>query len=98
MVVGHAATGLNRGRVNTRDVHLLLNDHPVGTSLGKGCISSRTVACLPVVYLIRRLLVLFIRTQQWSIGIKRLFGTNEHMQRLVINLDSSDAIRGSVAT
>src|SRR2546425_1183788 len=69
MVVSHTATGFNRCRVNTRDIHILPDDHPIGRSLGKGSISPFTITRFPVIDLVGWLLILFVGTQQRRIGI-----------------------------
>src|SRR5216684_4581178 len=97
VVVRYTTTRLNRCRVNTRDEHILLDDHSIGLCLGKSCIRSCTVARFPVVNLVCCLLILLVGTQERRIGIKSLFGVNKHLQRFVINIDSSYSIGGGIA-
>src|SRR6266567_5340051 len=98
MVVSYAATGLNRRRVDTRNVHILLDNDAIGLGLGKCSICPGTVTCFPMVNLVGRLLILLVGTQQWRIGVKGLFGVDKHRQRLVIDVDGSYTISGSIAT
>ena len=83
--------------MNTRDIHILPDDHPIGCSLGKGSISPFTITRFPVIDLVGWLLILFVGTQQRCIRIKSFLRINDHPQRLIIDLDGGGAIRGGIA-
>src|SRR5712691_5400541 len=97
MVVSYAAAGLNRGRVDTRNVHLLLDNNAIGLGLSKGCIGSGTVTSFPVINLVCRLFLFLVGAQQRRIGVKGLFGVDKHRQRLVIDVDGGYTVSGSIA-
>src|SRR6266487_1347107 len=87
MIISHAAAGLNWRRVDTWNKHLLLDNDTISLRLSKCSISLSLLTRFPVINLICRLLILFIRPQQRGIGIKRFLGIDNHWQWLVINLD-----------
>src|SRR6266516_561527 len=95
--VGHTATGLNWCRMNTRYIHFLLDHNPFGFGLGKGSIGPFTITRFPMVDLVGWLLIFFVRTQQWRIGIQGLLGIHNHGERLVLDFDGSSAIGSRIA-
>src|ERR1700736_1759097 len=84
VVVRNTTACLDGRRVNARDEHILPDDYAIGLCLGKGSICPGLVARFPVIYLVRRLLILLVGAQERRIGVKSLLGVNKHLQRFVI--------------
>ena len=78
IVISNAATRLDRSRMDTRNKHILLDNDATGFRIGEIRISFSPLACLPVVNLVCGLLIFLIRSQQWGIRIKGLFGIDDH--------------------
>ena len=83
--------------MDTRYKHFLADNDPVGFGLGEGSVGSLTITRFPMVDLVRWLLIFLVGAQQRRIGIQGLLRVNDHSQRLVLDLDSSNAIGGCIA-
>ena len=90
---GHAATGLDRGHVDARDVDLLA-DHDV--RLLDRRVRRGLVADFPVEDVVV-LLVRLVRAQDRRAFLQRLEGVHDDRQRLVLDLDRVGAVRRRVA-
>src|SRR5579885_2879726 len=66
MEIGDAAAGFNWRGMDTWDIHILADHDAISGSFGKRLLGGFFVARLPVINLVGRLLVLFIRAQQRS--------------------------------
>ena len=87
---GDAAAGLDRGHMDARDVHLLLDDHLGVPERGFGLFA---VAVLPVPDVVALLVVAHLG----GAGLQRLVRIHHHRQRVVVHFERGDAVGGSVA-
>ena len=94
VVVGDAATGLDRGHVDARDVDVDRHD-PVGRL--QGGVRRRPVTRLPVPDVVVRLVRAAVRPQDGRVGLERLERVDDHLQRLVVDVDGGDRVGRLVA-
>ena len=92
VVVGHHAAGLDRGDVDARDVHLLLDDV---MGLGKDLVGGVACLRLPNARCGWSCFSLSSRTMTLSSSASK--GSTTGVQRLVVDVDHLDGIGGDVA-